>query len=303
MRRREYDLQPAPEFLFERRSVVRPCADRRPGSREVELDGAGAVLVAGNQLQYRVTRRETFVLRRVDVPILTITSDPHNSIAVLGSSGPDWTIAFCAQGDGESEAEAHERLQQIALRANGSTVSLTGPGLYEGHHQRGDLVVEGSTESGVVIHGSYTSVEVRDISAPVRIAATHARATILETTGQLDVTAGVVDFAGASGRGTLSAEHEINLKMTAARFKGTLLAWASGSVRMLVPPGFATPFEVTVSRSKDFVCRAKCFSDVKKRRHGELHVFTYGVDKGDQPALHLRSDKAAVVIDSVSEMQ
>jgi len=300
MRRREYELQPAPEFLCERRSLVRHCADRSPGNSGRDVHGGGSVLVVGNQLPYRVTRREELVLPRVDAPSLTITSDPYNSIAVLGSSGTDWTITFCAQGEGETEAEAHERLQQLALRVTGSTVSLTGRGLDEGHHTRGDLVVEGPTDAGVVIHGSYTAVEVRDIAGPVRIAATHARASILETTGQLDVTAGVVDFAGASGRVTLSAEAEINLKMTARRFEGTLLAWGQRSVRMLVPPGFATPIEAMVSRRKDFVCRAEFSSHVKRKRQGELYVFTHGVDNGGRPrgALHLRSEEATVVIDT-----
>lgn len=300
MRRREYDLQPAPEFLFERRCPARDGADRRPGNSEVNVQGGGSFLVAGSQLPYRLTRREELVLPRAQAPTLTITSDPYNSIAVLGSSGPDWTISLCAQGDGETEAEAHERLQQVALRATGSTLSLTGPGLYEGHHRRGDLVVQGPTDAGVVIHGSYTAVEVCDIAGPVRIAATHARATILETTGQLDATAGVIDFAGASGRVTFSAEAEINLKMTARRFEGTLVAWAQRSVRVLVPPGFVTPIQVVVSHRKDFVCRADFSSDVKQQRQGELYVFTRGVAKGGWPReiLHMRSEEATVVIDT-----
>jgi hypothetical protein len=184
-------------------------------------------------------------------------------------------------------------------------VSVTGPVLYEGHHRRGDLVVEGPPDAGVVIHGSYTAVEVRDTAGPVRIAATHARATILDTAGQLDATAGLVDFAGSCGRVTLSAEAEINLKMTARRFEGTLSAWAQRSVRMLVPRGFTTPIEVVVSRSEDFVCRAEFSSDVKQRRQGELYIFTHGAVNSGWPraALHLCSEEATVVIDTASGKQ
>jgi ferric-dicitrate binding protein FerR (iron transport regulator) len=56
---------------------------------------------------------------------------------------------------------------------------------------------------------------VRDLAGPVRIAATHARATVLNTCGQVDATAGVVDFAGSRGRVTLSTEAEIDLKIWA----------------------------------------------------------------------------------------
>ena len=55
-------------------------------------------------------------------------------------------------------------------------------------------------DGGLVIHSSYTPVEVRDMAGPVRITATHARSKILDTTGQVDATAGVVDFAGSGGR-------------------------------------------------------------------------------------------------------
>jgi hypothetical protein len=75
------------------------------------------------------------------------------------------------------------------------------------------------------------AVEVRDMTGPVRIAATHARASILDTAGQVDATAGCVDFAGSCSRITLSAEAEINLKMTAPEFDGILLAWAQAPVK------------------------------------------------------------------------
>ena len=66
----------------------------------------------------------------------------------------------------------------------------------EGLDARCELLVEASHDAGIVIHGSYAAVEVRDLMGPVRIAATHARATVLNTSGQVDATAGVVDFAG-----------------------------------------------------------------------------------------------------------
>jgi len=197
--RRDYELQPVPEFLFERGPLVRRCVDRRPGTSEIDAHGIWYVL-ASNELPYRLTRREEFVVPRLQAPTLTITSDPYNSVAVIGSSGQDWAVSLCAEGEGESEAAAQERLRQVSLSAAGSTLALTTPGLYEGHHRRGDLVVEGPMDGGLVIHSSYTPVEVRDMAGPVRITATHARSKILDTTGQVDATAGAVDFAGSGGR-------------------------------------------------------------------------------------------------------
>jgi hypothetical protein len=293
-----YELQPAPGFLFERRPLTRPCVDRTPGSRDRDLKAGEAFVVYSGELPFRLTRRDEVVVTRSQAPTLTITSDPYNSIAVFGSDVPHWAVSLCSGGEGHTEAEARARLQEIVLSVAGSAVALTCPGLYDGLNRSGHLVVEGPSDAGVVIHGSYSSVDVRDLAGPVRIAATHARATVLDTTGQLDVTARCVDFAGAGGRVTLSADGEINLKMTAQRFTGTLLAWSQRAVRMLVPPGFMTPFEAVVSRREHFVCRAEFSSQVTLKRQGELYIFTHGTAAADRPPLHLRSESATVVIDT-----
>src|SRR5207245_4684334 len=96
LHRRTYERQAAPAFLFERRSLVHRCVDRRPGSVAIDTNERGAFLVAANQPPYCLTRREKLVLRRSEAPALTITSDPYNSVTVVGTSGPDWTISFCA---------------------------------------------------------------------------------------------------------------------------------------------------------------------------------------------------------------
>ena len=301
MTREEYERQPAPEFLFRRRPVP-VDVDQRSANGEGVAWRPRAVLVAGNQPPHRQTRRSDLVISGQQARTLTITADPHNEIVVLGTDDPDWKIALHAEGDGRTEAEAHASLQQIALNAAGNTLALSGAGLYDGINGRGKLVVQGPREAGVVVHASYTAVDVRDMIGPVRIAATHARATILETTGPLDATAGIVDFAGSRGRITLSAEMEINLKMTARLFDGVLVAWAERAARMLVPPGFTTPMEVMVSTRDKFVCRADFASSVKQTRQGELYVFTFDPDsaRSPRPTIHLRSEQSMVVIDTVS---
>jgi hypothetical protein len=161
----------------------------------------------------------------------------------------------------------------------------------------GELFVDAPSDSPLVIHGSYTGAKVRDMKGPVRVAATHARATILNTTRQVDVTAGVIDFSGSSGRVTLSSESEINLKLSAERFDGTLSAWAQRSVRVLIPQGFVTPFTVVVGRAQDFVCRADLCSRVAHRRQGQLHIFTHSGERTAvaDPAIQLRSEESTVL--------
>ncbi len=292
MRHRDYERQPAPAFLFERRPLRRsPPVAPQPGE---------AILVAGNQPAHRATRHEERTVARCDSPILTVTSDPYNSIAVVPNDGPDWKLLFWAEGGGQTEAQANQRLQNCLFSVTGTTVSLIRLDGVEGLDARSELLVEGPHDAGVVIHGSYAAVEVRDLAGPVHIAATHARATVLNNRGQVDATAGVVDFAGSCGRITLSAEMEINLKITAPEFDGTMLAWAQRSVRMLVPEGFSTPFKAIVGSRDDFVCRADFRSKVKQNRQGELYVYTYNLSAdGMRNHLHLRSEASTVVIDQI----
>src|SRR5262245_2428380 len=89
---REYELQRAPEFLFERRRYDFERADRRPGQREVEGRMPRAVLVAANQPAYRLTRLDELRLSQTDVAALTLTADPALCVVVAGSSRPDWFL-------------------------------------------------------------------------------------------------------------------------------------------------------------------------------------------------------------------
>lgn len=303
--RREYERQPAADFLFVKRPYDLRCADSKPGQPAI-ADATGAVLVAGNQLPYRLTRLDELRLSRADVPALTVTADPANSVAVAGNVRSDWSLRFCAEGEGAEEDQARQRLHQISMVRTGATVALIAPHLLSGERTpagRGHLVVDAPFDAPLVIHASYAAVQIRDVKGSARVAATHGRATMLDTSGQVDATASVIDFAGSGGRVTLSAEAEINMKLVNARFDGTLLAWAQRSVRMLVPPGFSTPFRAIVSRREDFVCRTEFSSRVSHEKKGDLHYFIYGTDKSAMPdaVMHLRSEQATVVIDTTQE--
>jgi hypothetical protein len=245
-------------------------------------------------------------LSPADVPALTIMADPANCVVVAGTARADWSLRFCAHGEGDTEDEARQRLHERSMVRAGETVSLTGPHLLSAEPtrmSRGHLLVDAPADAGVVIHASYASVQVRDLKGPVRVAATHGRTTILNTTGQVDAIAMVVDFAASNGRVTLSAEAEINMKLSTVRFDGTLLAWAQGSVKTLVPAGLQTPFCALVSRRQDFVCRTEFCSRVRQEKKGDLYYFTYSGDNSVAPesVMHLRSEQAAVVIDTMAE--
>ena len=120
-----YDLQAAPEFLFEQRPFGSECADRTPG----QPLQPGARLVVSGQAPYLRTRLDSLTLPRTEVPALTIAADPSHEVDVTGNSREDWALRFCAHGGGNSEDEARDRLKGISLSRAGATVSLNGPGL------------------------------------------------------------------------------------------------------------------------------------------------------------------------------
>ena len=291
------DLKPAAEFLFERRPFVSDCADTMPNQRQ-SRSGRFAVLV-GRQAPFRLTRPEELVLSRLEIPALTITADPNTHIRITGGNRDDWFIRFCGRGDGDNEPEARDHLAQRSITRVGSTVSINGPAPSDHPEATASLELDAPADAPVVVHGSYAGIDIFDMVAAVRVTATHGRATILDTKGQVDADAFVLDFAGSSGRVNLSAVAEINLKMTNVRFEGRLFAWSQGPIRMLVPPGFITPFEALVTRPENFACRTEFRSQTKQDRKHSLYRFTYVGDGGATELMHLYSEHRTVVIDTI----
>ncbi len=297
--RRAHEQGAAPGFLFARRPIGSECADRTPGQPKEP----GSRVVSPALPPYLRSRPETLTFSRGDVPALTVTADPSNMVGVTGGNRGDWSLRFCAQGQGNSEGEARERLQAISVRRVGSTVALNGPGFSHMAETRGQLIVDAPADAPIVVHVSFGAVEVRDMTGPVRVTAMHGRATILDTAGKVDASGFVVDFAGSKGTVILSAEAEINLKLNTTRFEGTMTAWAQGPLRVLVPQASQTPFQAFVNQPQDFVCRTDFCSKVKHERRDGLYVFTYVGDGSTAPELvHLRSEQATVVIDTVGAL-
>ena len=289
------DVQAAPEFLFQQRPSDGTYEDRTPG----QPLQPGSRLVASGQAPCRRSRQEELAISRTEIPSLTIAANPSQSVAISGHDREDWSLHFCAYGDGNSEGEARDRLQEVSLVRVGATVSLNGPVVRRAPGAGGNLSVHAPADAPVTVHASFTPVAVRNMIGPVRVTAIHARAAILNTTGKVDAAAFVVDFAGSEGTVLLSAEADINLKFTSLKFTGTLIAWAQLPVRVLIPRGFQTPFQAVVSRPQDFVCRTEFGANMKLERNGGLYVFTYPGDGSTPPEdVSLRSEHAAVIVDT-----
>jgi len=288
-----------PEFLFERRpprSGAHPITEGSAGHEQ----GGRTFLVRTKRAPHALARSENLSFSAVEVPALTITTNPSNSISIVGAQRDDWLLEFRAEADGKSEVEASERLRHISMSRSGGLISIRSSESDQSYKLRGFLVVQAPKAAPVVVHGSYSAAEILDMASAVHVAAPHARATILDTTSQVDATATVIDFAGSRGRVTLSAEAEINIKLRAPLFEGSLTAWSQGTVRVLLPPGFATHFRAIVSRSDNFVCRADIRSDIKSETKYGLCEFTYAAGTGanTRPVIELRSDQGVVLLDT-----
>jgi hypothetical protein len=292
---RNYDHQSAPEFLFEQRPFLFQCTDRPyplPLGGHVFFDSPNLAL-------YARTRIETLNLPLAQVPALTIASEPPSFIRIAGASQDVWDLHFCAIGEGDSEPEARQFLDQVSMNRTGSLISInaTHPGRTG---NRGDLLAQVPQDAPLTIH-AIGAVELRNMSGPVRITAVGGRATILNTTGTVDAEGEVIDFAGSRGHVMLTSYSEIDLKLTGRGFLGNLSAYAQREVRVLVPHGFESSVEIMVNRKKDLICRADFCSRMKQESNNGAYLFKYdGSGEASSGHVWFRSDHSTVVIDNWS---
>jgi hypothetical protein len=267
------------------------CADR-PSPLP---PGTHSFVTISPQAPYARTRLDTLNLPLYEIPALTIAAEPTNWIHIAGANQDHWSLRFCAKGEGNTAEEANGYLQKISMQRTGSLLTLNNTdarGLTGG---QGTLLLDAPAEAPVTVH-SDAAVEVHDMAGPIRISA-RGRATILNTSGLVDASAMIVDFAGSHGNVSLNAPWDINIKLTAQQFHGSLGANAQRQVHALFPPGFQTPVDVLVNRPEDFICRADFCSKIKKSRENSLYRFTYG-DKNAPDHISLRSESAQVVLDT-----
>ena len=284
---RKAPVQPALDVEFEQRPFHQRCRDPLPGESYCYL---------GPRLPFRHYAAQTLTLPLSEVPALTLTGDEHSMIHVEGTERDHWLLNFCSEGQGDTESEALAQLEQVSMNRIGHTVSVRG---FSSHLSKSSLKVNAPAAAPIVVYASFTAVQVYNMAAPVRVVATHARARILDTTGKVDAAGFVVDFAGSEGTVKLSSESQINLILRTTHFRGSLMAWAQGDVKILLPASFQTPFVAIVNRRQDFVCRANIKPRMTLQKQGSLCIFTYPGDGSTPPnAMHFRSERQAIVIDS-----
>jgi hypothetical protein len=288
--------QPLPSFIFDERPFQMNCADRP----SPPPPGTHSFVTISPQAPYARTRLDTLNLPLYEIPALTIAAEPTNWIHIAGASQDHWSLRFCARGEGNTAEEAQGYLQKISMQRTGSLLTLNstdarGPtgGLTGG---QGTLLLDAPAEAPVTVH-SDAAVEVHDMTGPIRISA-RGRATILNTSGLVDASAMIVDFAGSQGNVSLNAPWDINIKLTAQQFRGNLSANAQRQVHVLFPPGFQTPVDVLVNRPGDFVCHADFCSKIKSSHKNSLYRFTYGDVESAPDHISLRSESEQVVLDT-----
>ena len=271
-----------------------PCDPTLPGPR-VEIVGPPIAPAVCN-------RAEQLSLSTTEMPALAIDAGDQTTVSIVGTDADRYEVRFCAQAGGANDSDARLSLDKIALTHSGQLLKATAPEHSRERPVNAWLHIEAARQRAVTVNGTSSYMEVFGIDAPVHVSTTHARIKLIETTAEVQATAhvGVIDFAGHRGRVRLNVdgEGEINLKLTAARFDGTLHAKAEMAIRILLPPGFESPFEAIVDQPDLFVCRAGLAPDVRRRNRGGGVVFSYG--PGD-PVLRFVSH-GVLVIDSADRL-
>jgi len=308
---RTYEEQAAPNFLFDERPFHFDCTERWPGKPWPALPpGVHSYVTVSPQIPYSYTRLETLELPRLQVPALTLATEngAFVEVSIQGSTEDKWELQFCARGEGNNEAEARGYLSTVSMSRTGSLVTLDGgsvgsigpsgpPG------GRGNLLVDAPADAPVTVDSASGAIAVHDMDGPVRLTAPHARITVLNTTGRVDATGGIVDFAGWKGTVMLTASMETDIKITAQRFEGKLSAYAIREARVLVPKGFQTPMELIVSRPKDLICRADICKNMHQKRDGVYRFFTFaGEDSVAMDRITVRSESLTVVVDNTEDV-
>jgi hypothetical protein len=245
-------------------------------------------------------RLEQLTIPRFQAPAITVAGDSGPTmIKIAGQQREDWAFRFCSTGQGGSDAEAQRLTEDLSLVRNGALVSVAGKTPFV-PNARGDLTIDAPAGAPMTVFASSGAVVVHDLTGSVRIAAPRGRTTILNATGRVDAVGNIIDFAGEKGTAVLNASAEINMKLTSTAFEGSIIAQADRVVRVLLPPGSATPFEAIVTRRKDFVCRADICARVKAEKYDGLYYHFTFAGNGSPSTSHvsLRSEHATVVIDT-----
>ena len=289
---RKYGLEPAPQWLFVQDHTPTPCEPRT---------GLHVFVSSPNRPAHIIRRADRMTISRAELPVLSMHVAP-STLEISSVNSDEYSVQVCAEAGAATENDAQSLLDEVRLTLDDKMVSLSTPKFVQG--QRSDVIVQvqAPQEAPITINGEYAAMRVIGMHAPVHVSTTHARVTLLDTTGDVDATAaefGVVDFSGERGNVRLDSAWEINLNFTVQKFDGSLNAKAANGIRVLLPPGFSSALEAIVPHRTDFACRADICDRVSFHKRDGKFAFTLG--SGDA-ALHFISQAGPVVIDSVNPL-
>jgi hypothetical protein len=289
---REAELQPASSFIF-RWSPVRTDCDPIPTK--------GFYVKAVRNTPVNLQRLDQLHFSSDDAPELRVTAESA-LIEIDGSSSDTYSVQLCASAGAATEADAKSTLDAIKLSRDGDMLTVVSPSGNATRRSMAHVRVRAPADHPVNITGTYTAMAVHGIHAPVKLSTTHARISVLDSSADVDANAGefgIVDFSGYRGNVRLTSATDINVQLTRPTFEGRLHATADRPLRVLLPSGFASPFEAVVNRRDEFVCRADLCSRITSVRKDGRFVFKYG--DGDA-VLSFVSTHGPVVLDTAREV-
>lgn len=292
--RQKYGLEPAAASLFARDHTPTPCEQQNQ-------TGPRLVIRDSNYPAHNILRADHLAISRAELPVFSICVGP-SLLEIIGEPVDSYSVQMCAEAGAATESDARSLLDEVKLTRADNVISLSMPKFTKEQRFNAFVQVQAPPDAPITINGDYAAMQVIGMNAPVHLSTTHARITLLDTTGDVDAKAaefGVIDFSGDRGNVRLDSAWEINLNLTGQKFDGRMDATAAQAVRVLLPPGFKSGFEAIVQHKADVACRADVCARVSSHKRGGKFVFTFG--SGD-PALHFISQSGPVVIDSVDRL-
>jgi len=264
------------------RGPARPLRARKDGGPEP-------------QTRVRYKRLDQLVLPLNNVPALTLANEQNGVmiVNVAGETREDWALGLCAESQGESEASAKKQADEVSMTRAGDAMILKAPWLAIGDQETmGTLNIKAPASAPLFALGS---VRVRDMTGPLFVSAPAygGIATLIDTSGTVTASGASLNFAGSKGIVTLAGNQEINLKITAERFQGTIHARSVGPLHVYIPREFKTAFVVLVTPKKPSLT---CHADICSKLTQAGNAFTYLGDGLNGPNdLHFVSDKEIII--------
>lgn len=291
---RDHTFDSAPLFLFEARQMTMACDPIPPGNGARLMGRSRGVVNA----PFASQRSEQMAFSAMGMPALALDVD-QTRVSIKGTDADAYDVRFCVQARGPGENEARQLLEHVTLARTNELLKIRKPEYSRDHPTDAWLRIAAPRHRAITVNGNYSYTEIFGMDASVRIVTTHARVKLVGVAGDVTATAhlGVIDFAGDSGRIRLNADGEIgniNLKLIAPRFDGTLEATAEVAIRVLLSPAFQSSFEALVDSPERFVCRGAIAPHVRRHDREGRVVFAYGPGN---PALRF-SSHGVLVIDS-----